>query len=102
MLPRRTKRRARRLAMTKPERDEADEFIPTRHSLLSRLKNWDDQESWRDFFNTYWKLVYSVALRAGLADAEAQDVVQETIFSVAKQMRGFHYDPALGSFKSWL
>ena len=37
---------------------QPDEFIPTRRSLLSRLKNWDDQDSWRDFFNTYWKLIY--------------------------------------------
>jgi len=33
-----------------------DEFIPTRSSLLSRLKRWDDQEGWRDFFDTYWKV----------------------------------------------
>jgi RNA polymerase sigma-70 factor (ECF subfamily) len=81
---------------------EPDEFIPTRRSLLSRLKDWDDQESWRDFFDTYWRLIYSVALKTGLTDAEAQDVVQETILAVAKKMRGFRYDPALGSFKSWL
>ena len=38
----------------------------------------------------------------GLTDAEAQDVVQETMLSVAKQMPRFKYDPALGSFKGWL
>jgi RNA polymerase sigma factor (sigma-70 family) len=79
-----------------------NEFIPTRRSLLSRLRDWDDQESWRLFFDTYWKLVYGVALKAGLSDAEAQDVVQETVMSVARQMRDFRYDPALGSFKGWL
>jgi RNA polymerase sigma factor (sigma-70 family) len=79
-----------------------DELIPTRRSLLSRLKDWDDQESWRDFFNTYWRLIYSVALKAGLTEAEAQDVVQETVLSVAKKMRDFKYDPAAGSFKGWL
>ncbi len=79
-----------------------EEWIPTRKSLLTRLKNWDDQESWQEFFQTYWRLVYSVALKSGLSDAEAQDVVQETVVSVAKQMRGFKYDPAVGSFKNWL
>lgn len=79
-----------------------DEFIPTRRSLLSRLKDWDDQESWKDFFNTYWKLIYSVALKSGLSDPEAQDVVQEAVLSVAKKMQEFKYDPAVGSFKSWL
>jgi len=78
------------------------EFIPTRRSLLSRLKRWDDQESWQDFFNTYWKLIYGVATRTGLSDSEAQDVVQDTMVAVARQMPHFKYDPALGSFKSWL
>lgn len=79
-----------------------DEFIPTRRSLLSRLKDWDDDESWKDFFNTYWKLIYGVALKSGLSDPEAQDVVQDAVLSVAKKMHDFKYDPAIGSFKSWL
>jgi RNA polymerase sigma factor (sigma-70 family) len=79
-----------------------DEFIPTRASLLSRLKSLDDQESWRDFFNTYWKLIYSVALKRGLNEQEAQEVVQETIISVAKTMADFKYNPAKCSFKGWL
>lgn len=79
-----------------------DEFLPTRRSLLSRLKDWDDQKSWQDFFNTYWKLIYSAAIKSGLTDAEAQEVVQETVITVAKKMKEFKYDPALGSFKGWL
>ncbi len=88
--------------MTKPESDASDEFLPTRQSLLERLKDLDDQASWDDFFRTYWKLIYSVARRAGLSDAEAQDVVQETIISVSKKIKGFKYDPEYGSFKAWL
>jgi RNA polymerase sigma factor (sigma-70 family) len=79
-----------------------DEFLPTRKSLLTRLKNWDDQDGWREFFDTYWKLIYSVGRKAGFTDAEAQDLVQETMMSVAKKMRGFKYDPTIGSFKTWL
>jgi RNA polymerase sigma-70 factor (ECF subfamily) len=79
-----------------------DEFIPTRTSLLRRLKNWDDQESWKEFFDTYWKMLYSVAKRSVWNDADAQDIVQETIAAVAKRMPDFNYDPAIGSFKSWL
>jgi len=40
-----------------------NKFIPTRRSLLSRLKSWDNEDSWREFFNTYWRLLYGVALR---------------------------------------
>lgn len=79
-----------------------DELIPTRQSLLSRLKDWNDQESWKMFFDTYWRLIYSAAVKAGLNDAEAQDVVQETIISVMKSMPSFKYKSQQGSFKSWL
>jgi len=79
-----------------------DDNIPTRQSLLERLKDWGDQKSWVDFFNTYWKLIYGVARQAGLTEAEAQDVVQETVIAVAKKMGEFKTDPAFGSFKSWL
>ena len=58
--------------------------------------------AWKDFFDTYRKLIYGVAIKAGLNDAEAQEVVQETIIAVAKQMEGFKYDLKIGSFKSWL
>jgi RNA polymerase sigma-70 factor (ECF subfamily) len=80
----------------------AANLIPTRYSLLSRLQNWDDQDSWKDFFDTYWRLIYSVALKSGLTESEAQDVVQETIISVAKNIQKFEPDPKLGSFKGWL
>lgn len=80
----------------------ADDLLPTHWSLLSRLKNWDDQASWQEFFDTYWKLVYGVATKAGLTDAEAQDVVQETVITVAKNLEQFKTDPAHGSFKGWL
>ena len=85
-----------------PKLPDADGLIPTRQSLLSRLKDYDDNESWRDFFHTYWKLIYNMAVRSGLTEMEAQEVVQETIIAVSKQMPDFKYDRAKGSFKSWL
>ena len=79
-----------------------NDSIQTRWSLIGRLKDMDDQQSWQEFFDAYWKLIYSVALKAGLSDSEAQEVVQETVISVAKKMPEFKADPAAGSFKSWL
>ena len=82
--------------------EKRNEFLPTRESLLRRLKSWEDQESWAEFFNTYWRLIYSAALKAGLNEAQAQDVVQDTIIVVAKKMKDFTYDRATDSFKGWL
>src|SRR5438876_619581 len=83
--------------------EKRDDFIPTRRSLLSRLKRWDDQESWRDFFDTYWKFLYCIAIKAGLSDDDARDVVQETVVAVAKGLREGRFKAAEGSsFKAWL
>ena len=79
-----------------------DSFLPTRQSLLSRLRDCQDQAGWREFFDAYWRLIYKVARKAGLADAEAQDVVQNTFIYLTRKMPKFHYDSARGSFKSWL
>jgi RNA polymerase sigma factor (sigma-70 family) len=80
----------------------SSDSIPTRRSLLERLKEWEDHAGWQEFFDTYWGLIYGVARRSGLNDAEAQDVVQETIVAVARNIGDFNYDPGRGSFKSWL
>jgi RNA polymerase sigma factor (sigma-70 family) len=77
-------------------------LLATRRSLVDRLANWDDQRRWQEFFDTYWKLIYSAAQKSGLTDAEAQEVVQETVITVAKKIDKLRYDPALGSFKGWL
>ena len=76
--------------------------LATRRSLLSRLKESNAEESWRQFFDTYWRLIYATALNAGLTDWEAQEVVQETVLTVVRKIKSFHYDPVVGSFKGWL
>lgn len=79
-----------------------DELIPTRATLLHRLKDWQNQASWQEFFDIYWPLVYGLATKSGLTPNEAQDVVQEVMLETAKHIPDFKYDPAKGSFKGWL
>ncbi len=74
----------------------------TRKSLIERLGNWEDQRTWDEFYKTYWRLIHSVARKAGLTEDEAWDVVQETILTIARQSRKKAYNPEAGSFKSWL
>jgi len=85
-------------------RDDAlkEAYAKTRKSLIARLDNWEDRKAWDEFYQTYWRLIYSVAIKAGLRNDEAFDVVQETILSIAKQSKRHLYDPKQGSFKTWL
>src|SRR5213078_2243177 len=81
---------------------DSEPFLPTRQSLLSRLRDWDDQAGWHEFFDTYWRLIDNVARKSGLADVEAQDVVQGTFIYLSRKMKSFRYVSSRGSFKSWL
>ena len=81
---------------------QGDELIPTRRTLLERLKDAEDHKSWQDFFNTYGGFIYAAAVKCGLTPTEAQETVQETVIAVARKMPAFTYDPAIGSFKGWL
>lgn len=76
--------------------------LPTRASLLERLKDPDDQQSHQEFYDLYRNLIYGVAMKYGLSDADAQDIIQETMRSVTQKLKEFKYDPKIGSFKAWL
>ncbi len=79
-----------------------DASIATRASLLDRLRDVEDQSSWQRFYDIYWRLIHGVALKAGLTETEAQEVVQETVISVARHLPEFRYDPKVCSFKTWM
>lgn len=85
-----------------PAEPPTDALLPTRQSLLSRLRDCQDQDGWREFFDTYWRLIYNVARKSGLGDLAAQEVVQTTFIYLSRRMPNFRYEPARGSFKSWL
>jgi RNA polymerase sigma-70 factor (ECF subfamily) len=76
--------------------------IQTRPSLLNRLKSVDDSESWNDFYRSYGKLVRDFALKAGLNDSEADEVVQETTIAMSRHLPKYVYDPKICRFKTWL
>ena len=80
----------------------AEDLIPTRATLLNRLRDWQNHSSWQEFFDIYWGLIFGLATKHGLSRSEAEDVVQEVMADTARQMPDFKYDPAQGSFKAWL
>lgn len=86
--------------MQSSARTKNGRFLTTRLSLIERLADWGDQARWQEFFETYWRLIYNVARKSGLTDSEAQEVVQETVITVAKNIG--KYDPKGGSFSGWL
>lgn len=80
----------------------AGDYLSTRRTLISRLKNLEDTGSWKEYYDTYGPIIYRFSLKQGLTDYEAQEVVQETSIAVSRNIKNFQYVGGKGSFKAWL
>src|SRR5690348_4657290 len=78
------------------------EMPATRHSLLVRLYDPQDEQAWTEFLEIYEPLIYRLARRRGFQDADADDLSQEIFRSVAAAVERWRLNPDRGSFRAWL
>ncbi len=78
------------------------EFPETDHSLIDRAKNTADGASWLEFMGIYQPVVYRLARRRGMQDADAQDIVQQVFGSIARSLDGWRADDDRPPFRAWL
>jgi len=76
--------------------------LRTRSSLLRRLKDSSDEESWKEFVTLYEPLLLAYARRRGLAEEDASDVTQEVLASLFRSLPGFELTRDRGRFRTWL
>lgn len=81
---------------------EPESTLATRPSFLARLKDWNQQTAWREFDQDYGPLLRNVARKAGLTDAESDEVAQEALITVARKIGTFEHRGNRGSFRAWL
>ncbi len=74
----------------------------TRGSLLLRLRDVSDAESWSEFVSCYAPRILAWCRRYGLQDADASDATQTVLMKLLKIIQQFDYDPSVGRFRSWL
>jgi RNA polymerase sigma factor (sigma-70 family) len=82
--------------------DDTASSLHTRPSLLFKLRNWSDEESWTEFYRLYYTFVFGFARRSGLSHADAEDVTQDVFKRVAETIHEFESNPARGTFRGWL
>ena len=78
------------------------EFPDTSHSLIFRVKNPADGAAWTEFLGIYQPVVFRMARRRGLQDADAQDVMQQVFLSISKSIEGWIPGDLQPPFRAWL
>ena len=74
----------------------------TQPTLLLKIRNSDDDAAWERFVKIYTPLVFGYCVKRGLQAADASDVAQETMRTVAQAINRFEYDKKKGTFRGWL
>lgn len=80
----------------------SDDVAKTSASLLARVKNLSNEESWRRFVKIYEPLLYRYARLRGLSREEAAEMTQACLARLVELMPDFDYSPGRGKFKTWL
>ncbi len=78
------------------------EFPDTSHSLIARVKDLGDGAAWAEFLGIYQPVVFRMARRRGLQDADAQDVMQQVFLSISKSIEGWIPGDLQPPFRAWL
>lgn len=84
--------------MTRP----GTEFPETRASLLVQLQSGEDEAAWREFISLYRPVIYRIARKRGLQDADAQDVTQKILIAVAGSIGRWEKRDENTRFRHWL
>ncbi|MEM9826156.1 MAG: sigma-70 family RNA polymerase sigma factor [Planctomycetota bacterium] len=74
----------------------------TSPSLLLRIRDASDVESWEIFQSIYGPIVRAFCLSKGLDRNDVDDITQNVMAKVFSAIERFEYDPERGRFRSWL
>jgi RNA polymerase sigma factor (sigma-70 family) len=78
------------------------EFPDTRDSLLVQVRSPANREAWDQFVLVYRPVIYRLARRRGLQDADAQDLAQQVLMAVASAIGSYEKSDASVRFRHWL
>ncbi len=74
----------------------------TRYSLIQRLQDGGDDAAWDEFASIYRPMIVRIALRKQLQFDDAEDLAQQVLVLVLKNITKWKTDPARARFRTWL
>jgi len=75
-------------------------IIETRHSLLQRATDLDDEKAWVEFVQQYRHFIICVLNQLGVSRSDLEDLTQQVLISLTRDLP--RYDRSRAKFRSWL
>jgi RNA polymerase sigma factor (sigma-70 family) len=74
----------------------------TRPSLILRVRDPNDADAWNQFATLYRPVILRLARRKGIQAADAEDLAQQVLLSVAGAIERWQPDQQRARFRTWL
>lgn len=74
----------------------------TRFTLIQRMKNNPDENSWEDFDRTYRAYIIGIVRKLNYDYHENEDLAQMIMLKLWKGLENFDYKPGQCKFRSWV
>lgn len=74
----------------------------TSQTLLEQLGEQDDDASWKQLLDLYAPLLQSWLGRYDVQASDADDLVQDVLMVVMRELPGFQHNQQTGAFRNWL
>jgi len=74
----------------------------TRPSLLLRIRDPANHAAWDEFVEIYRPVICRLAGYRGMQEADAEDLAQQVLLSVAGAIDDWEVDPERATFRTWL
>ncbi|MFM8324416.1 MAG: RNA polymerase sigma factor, partial [Pirellulaceae bacterium] len=74
----------------------------TRHSLIQRLQDGGDDAAWEEFASIYRPIIVQIARRRNLQFDDAEDLAQQVLLLVLRNIGKWKADPTRARFRTWL
>ena len=79
-----------------------DDAPETNQTLIARVKDPADAAAWNEFVAIYRPVIYRMARRRGLQDADAQDLAQKVMLAMSQAIQNWEPGADRPPFRAWL
>ncbi|QBG46494.1 sigma-70 family RNA polymerase sigma factor [Verrucomicrobia bacterium S94] len=79
----------------------AEDQYQTRATLIQRVQNQQDEQSWEEFVRVYRRYIYAIIRSMNISEHDTEDILQQVLINLWNSLPKMEYEK-INRFRSWL